>query len=265
MSEQLKDPIEAVSLGDVVTEIETRRNALAEILKEAVSNESNPDKLQKILDLLRSKNEMGSSSIAQGFQEVYAGRYSTLEVRPSVHGKREVHFSLKGGLDNLEAARNEINEAMKSAPNYPKEDFTVYLSGNNDLPKGRDVAETYTPVIRGSGGRVRLGTDPTESHEALLNSLGLKFVNNDLHRLACGAFRVKAGFPEDPNQIGTTSDQGDLNEGMVVRTEKGSCSGAAASFRVGVGGYDQHGDCAFDYLVVRGRGSLVVAGASSRN
>jgi len=62
----------------------------------------------------------------------YEGQFSKLEVRPGIHGKLEVQFTLRGGLDNLEAACNEINEAMKLATNYPKSGFKVYLSGNND-------------------------------------------------------------------------------------------------------------------------------------
>jgi len=191
------------------------------------------------------------------WQVAYDGEFSKLEVRPGIHGKREVQFTLRGGLDNLEAACTEINVAMQRASNYPKGGFLVYPSGNNDLPSGEDVTVTYTPVIRDSGGRVRFGTDSAQSHQGLLYSLGLEFVNNDLHRLACGALRVKEGFPKDPTQIGSSSDKGDLNEGMVVRTEKGSRSGAVGSYPYGVIAYDWDGGYA--------HGSLVVAGAAPRN
>ena len=197
------------------------------------------------------------SPVAAQFETAYAGKFSTLEVQPGVHGKREVRFTLRGGLDNLEAACDEINEAMKGARNYPREGFKVYLSGNNDLPKGQDIVVTWTPVIRDSGNRVRFGTDPDTSHQGLLKSLGLGEVNNDLHCLACGALRVKEGFPKDSNEIGTTNDQGDLNEGKVVRTAKGARSGAVASSHNGGGGRGW-GDGGAD-------GDFVVAGASPRN
>lgn len=190
-------------------------------------------------------------------QVAYEGNFTKLEVRPGIHGNREVQFTLRGGLGNLEAACTEINEAMKGASNYPKGGFKVYLSGNNDLPSGQDVTVTYTPVIKDSGGRVRFGTDSARSHQGLLSSLGLEFVNNDLHRLACGALRVKEGFPKDRNQIGSSSDKGDLNEGMVVRTERGSRSGAVSSYPDGVSADDWFGDFAGD--------GLVVAGAAPRN
>jgi len=77
-------------------------------------------------------------------------------------------------------------------------------------------------------------------------------VNNDLHRLACGALRVKEGFPKDQNQIGGTSDKGDLNEGMVVRTEKGSRFGAVHSFHIGAHAFAWGDASAYVFLVVAG-------------
>lgn len=198
-----------------------------------------------------------ASPDAAQFETAYAGQLSTLEVRPGVHGKREVRFTLKGGLDNLGAACDEINEAMNGARNYPKVGFKVYLSGNNDLPRGQDVVVTWTPVIRDSGNRVRFGAEPETSHQGLLKSLELEEVNNDIQRLASGALRCKEGFPQDRDKIGTTEDQGDLNEGMVVRTAKGARSGAVASDHGGVGVIDWGDDVA--------DGNFVVAGASPRN
>lgn len=196
-------------------------------------------------------NLPGGHPIEQ-FQQVWAGRHSSLEVRPGTHGQREVRFTLHGGLDNLRAARDEINEAMTRALNYPVNGFRVFLSGNKDLPKDQDVTVTYTPVINDSGNRARHGTDPATSHEALIIRLGLHFVDNDLHRLACGAFRVKEGFPKDPDLIGTASDKGDLNEGMIVRTESGLYAGTVTTNSNGVSNGEWLDITALPFLVVAG-------------
>lgn len=190
------------------------------------------------------------------FETVYAGKFSATEIRPGIHGKWEVRFTLIGGGDNLELACNEINEDMKSARNYPKEGFEVQLSGNNDLPRGQDIVMIYTAVISSSGGRLRGGIYPDSSHTALLESLGLGETNNDVHRLACGARRVKEGFPALRTEIGTASDSADLNEGMIVRTAQGARSGTVTTYFEGIGGYDWHVDFA--------RSNIVSSGASSQ-
>jgi len=194
------------------------------------------------------------------FEIAYDGQYSKVEVRPGQLGKREVNFNLKGGAENLSLACEEINEAMKGANNYPTcTDFQVYLSDNKDLPVGtNDIVVQYTPVIRDSGNRERYGEDAETSHTEFLKTLELEFVNNDLHRLATGALRIKEGFPKNSEDIGTTSDEGDLNEGLIVRTAKGVRSGAVKSYGHGVNAYHWGGDGAISSM-------LVVAGASPRN
>jgi len=202
--------------------------------------------------------EEGIKTLA-AFEIAYDGQYSKLEVRPGQLGKREVQFTLKRGAENLVLACDEINDAMKGAKNYPTRTyFRVYLSDNKDLPAGtNDIVVQYTPVIRDSGNRERDGEDAETSHTALLKTLNLGFVNNDLHRLATGALRIKEGFPKKSKDIGTTSDEGDLNEGLIVRTAKGACSGAVMSYGNGV----------YDYSCYDAPASLmlVVAGASPRN
>jgi len=195
----------------------------------------------------------------RNFEVAYEGEYSKFEVRPGILGNREVRFTLKGGADNLRLACNEINKAMKAVANYPNSTgFEVHLSGNNDLPKGTDdIVVQYTPVIRDSGNRERYGEDAETSHTGFLKTLGLEFVNNDLHRLATGALRIKEGFPKNSEDIGSTRDEGDLNEGLVVRTAKGVRSGAVKSVDGGVDGSCWYGDGASRMLVV--------AGASPRN
>ncbi len=240
----------------------------ADVLKVMAEGASEATK-DKVAGMLQSELEKSGSvattalpvpPLTAQFEQVYAGQYSTVEMHLGKLGTREVQITLKGGAENLEPACSEINEAIKGARNYPSNDFKVYLSGNNDLPKGSaDIVETYTAVIKDSGNRVRGegNPDPDTSHEAFLKKLGLKFVNNDLHRLACGALRVREGFPEDVSKIGTSEDQGDLNEGLVVRTAKGARSGAVLSFDIGVYG--------FDWFDVNAVGYWVVAGASPRN
>jgi len=193
------------------------------------------------------------------FEIAYEGKYTKLDVRPGQLGKREVQFTLKGGAENLSLACEEINEAMKGANNYPTcTDFQVYLSDNNDLPAGtNDIVVQYTPVIRDSGNRGRYGEDAETSHTEFLKTLELEFVNNDLHRLATGALRIKEGFPKKSIDIGQTSDEGDLNEGLIVRTAKGVRSGAVGSYDRGVIGNYWRGGLA--------RLMLFVAGASPRN
>lgn len=187
------------------------------------------------------------------FQLKFEGDFCKFELRKGTFGKREVQFTLKGGIAGLRLAYSEMSAAMKKADNYSAR-FELHLSENSylNLPYKEDIRIIYTPVINNSGNRVRLGSDSDTSHQGLLKRLGLEFVPNDLHRLACAALRVSEGFPPSPEFIGTNVDHSDLNEGKVVRTAEGYKSGLVATYITGIATNDWNNQIKFPQLVVAG-------------
>jgi hypothetical protein len=137
-----------------------------------------------------------------------------------------------------------MNAKFPAMKNSPSCGFKVYLSQNGDLPnykKAGNVVFTCSSLIHDSTERHRKDTitlngEERISQEALLSAHGLVQVPNDVVRAVAGMYRVAQGFPDTQGDIGTERDKGDVFEGKVARTKRGSSSGSAASYQGGVDG-----------------------------
>jgi hypothetical protein len=235
---------------DLVTGKERSEVALDAIAQAIESGNGSPvlvDKLTALLD--KAQAQVASKlELTSEFQEVYSGTHLSLAVRAGTEGTYEVQYTQTGSEAD---ARDELNKAFPNLSNCPNE-WQVYLLKNKDMGAAPEqpLVITFTPLLNESTGLVRNGSDPEEAHSALLQSKDLQFVPDNAISLAMGAFRLAQGFPENSADIGTTSDKGDLLEGLVVR-------GAVRS----VGSYD---DGVYDSYWYDGRAyvRLGVAGRS---
>ena len=186
-------------------------------------------------------------ALAEEFKQLVALTNGTLEARVGTHSAYEFRLTLKDVQPGqtqakLEALVEEMNARFEKMPNYPSCGFKVYLSENRDLPnygKVGNVVFTCSSLIQGSTSRDREKTitlDGQEriSQEALLSEHGLVQVPNHVVRAVAGMYRVAQGFPDTEGHIGTERDTGDVFEGKVARTQRGSSSGSAASYPDGV-------------------------------
>lgn len=179
-------------------------------------------------------------ALTNEFQPLVKLTHGTLEARLGTHSAYEFRLTLKDVQPGqtqakLEALVEEMNARFEKMPNYPSCGFKVYLSWNGDLPnyeEAGDVVFTCSSLIRHSKGKVRI------LQEDLLSGHGLDQVPNDVARAVAGMYRVAQGFPDTQGHIGTERDKGDVFEGGVARTKRGSSSGSAASCQYGVQGRD---------------------------
>jgi hypothetical protein len=213
-------------------------------------------------DLARQIAQVNRAKVSHPFEVVYDSPRCSLEARQGALGLHEVRFTLKAQTndesltfsDAVDRCAELLNSEIQLLPDWPADlNHQIHMSHNwlPTFPLTADWTLTYTPVVFESGGRGRVGSDPASAHSALLETLGCTFVEwTDIHRLACGAWRIYRGFPADPNSIGTSQDQGDLMEGKIVRTAKGSESGSSVCYRMGVGSADWADDDIVSCIVV---------------
>jgi hypothetical protein len=188
----------------------------------------------------------------------------TLEARKGTHSAYEFRLTLKDvqpgqTQKTLEALVAEMNSRFPTMKNFPSSGFKVYPSQNGDLPnynEAGNVVFTCSSLIHNSTNRhrnqtTRLNGEERISQEALLASLGLVEQPNNVVRVIAGMYRIAHGFPDSPAKIGREHDKGNVFEGNVARTKRGSSSGSAASYPDGVDvGYGWRGeDDALDVLV----------------
>ena len=181
------------------------------------------------------------------FQPRMSLNNGTLEARPGLNSAFEFRLTLKDvkpgqTQKTLEALVAEMNAQFPTIKNFPLSGFKVYLSQNGDLPnykKAGNVVFTCSSLIHDSTERDRKDTITLNgkkriSQEALLASLGLVQVPNDVVRAVAGMYRVAEGFPDTQGDIATKRDKGDVFDGKVARTKRGPSSGSAASYQNGV-------------------------------
>ena len=197
------------------------------------------------------------------FRQLVELANGTLEARVGTYSAYEFRLTLKDvqpgqTQEKLEALVAEMNARFERMTNYPSCGFKVYLSENGDLPtyqEAGDVVFTCSSLIHDSTNRhrnqtTRLDGEERISQEALLTSLGLVEQLNDVVRVIAGMFRLAKGFPYT---------QGDVFDGNVARTKRGSSSGSAHSSQDGVGG-NLNGPAALNYIgVVGGHTPRIVA------
>jgi len=210
-----------------------------------------PDGLRKVLlaILPQASATEGQPSVSMPtkrsqFSEVYSGEHCKLEVKSSGRLGREVRLTINAG-SSLEKAFDEINQ--KSQEKYGRDAIyrgTLYNDeGVKEVLKETKVI-TFTPVVKNSSNKAKFGDT---SQDALLKENGMDWVDRPYITAATGAFRVGKGFPKDADNIGSTTDKGDLLKGLVARAR----SGAVGSYDLGVFGhyYDGH---RFDDVVAAG-------------
>ena len=186
-------------------------------------------------------------ALAHEFQPLMSLNNGTLEARPGLKSAFEFRLTLKDvkpgqTQKTLEALVAEMNAPFPTMKNFPLSGFKVYLSQNGDLPNYKEagnVVFTCSSLIHDSTNRhrnqtTRLNGEERISQEALLASLGLVEQPNDVVKVIAGMVRLANGFPAKQSDIGTKRDQGDVFDGKVARTQRGSSSGSAASCRHGV-------------------------------
>lgn len=181
--------------------------------------------------------EAGPAANLARFKKVYANKHCKLEIRPGTLGKIECRFTLHDG--QVKAACDKLNEDLAKLPHCPDgwKVHLVYCCEGNQ--KGR-IQVTFTAVLKNSADRIWAGDHPALSNQAFFKKMNLKRVDDNVLRLATGAFRTKMGFPEDAKLIGAPEDMGDLLEGNHVRGRKGS----TMSYAFGIDGTDL---CGSDY------------------
>jgi hypothetical protein len=186
-------------------------------------------------------------ALAKEFEQLVELANGTLEARPGRHSKFEFRLTLKDvqpgqTQEKLEALVAEMNALFPAMKNYPSCGFQVYLSKNGDLPNYKEagnVVFTCSSLIDDSTNRywdqtIAFNGEKIISQQALLARHGLVEQPIDVIRAMAGMLRSKEGFPEKQGEIGTKSDRGDMFDGMIARSKKGSSSGSAASCQLGV-------------------------------
>ena len=211
-----------------------------------------PDGLRKLLleILPQASVTEGQTSIStptkrNQFSEVYSGEHCKLEVKSSGRLGREVRLTINAG-SSLEKAFDEINQ--KSQEKYGRD--AIY---RGDLYSDEGVKEilketkviTFTPVVKNSSNKDKFGD---ASQDALLKENAMDWVDRPYITAATGAFRVGKGFPKEADNIGSTTDRGDLLKGLIARAR----SGAVRSDDYGVIGYIYHDDNCYDFVVAAG-------------
>lgn len=155
-----------------------------------------------------------------------------------------MRLTLNAG-STLGKAFDEIN--AKSQEKYGRDAIhrgTLYNDeGVEDVLKETKVI-TFTPGVKNSSNKAKFGD---ASQDVLLKDNGMDWVDRPYITAACGAFREAKGFPRDADNIGSTTDRGDLLKGLVARAR----SGAVGSLAYGVGDY-YDGDFRFDGVVAAG-------------
>jgi hypothetical protein len=243
-TKQQKEVIAAVSDNPALTDV------FANMLKEvgndpAALAQSSRGNLEAALTALPA-----GPALATEFKQLVELTNGTLEARLGTHSAYEFRLTLKDvqpgqTQETLEALVAEMNEQFPAMKNYPSCGFKVDLSQNGDLPRYNEagnVVFTCSSLIRDSTNRHRkdtitLNCEERISQEALLSAHGLVQVPNDVVRVVAGMYRVAQGaqgFPDTQGDIGTERDKGDVFEGKVARTKRGSSSGSAASSLNGV-------------------------------
>lgn len=184
------------------------------------------------------------------FVEVYSGEHCKLEVRSTRLG-REVRLTMNVG-STVEKAFDEIN--ANGQERYNRDVIhrgSLYEdAGVKDVVKETTVI-TFIPVLKNSKNRAKFGSDPGTSHEGLLKKHNLDFVDRPHQVAAAGAYRIAIGFRVGV-YIGSPEDDGDLFEGVVVRSRVGIV-GTLDGY--GVHGSDSSDSNAFSGLAVSGRAS----------
>jgi hypothetical protein len=269
MSIECKSDIAKIETGESLGHIDCGsgirgelREAAFHILRSSPLTYADTVELLKIVDDSRRELARKISLKPLPFELVYDSPRCSLEARPGSLGQYEVRFVLKAPKngevlsfsDAVDKCAEDLNVEIRSLPTWPAQlNHKIYMSHNwlPTDPLTEDWSLTYTPVVLDSGGRGRMGSDPASSHTALLEKLECTFLEwTDIHRLACGAWRIYRGFPEDPNLIGTSKDHGDLMEGKIVRTAKGTESGSSVCYRMGIGSADWADDEVVSCIVV---------------
>jgi hypothetical protein len=247
----------AVDTGALVQAIQAEPAKLAEFLTQ------NPDVASMLANVYPDMARAPESNLvvafntlpevpalANEFKQLVELTNGTLEARPGLHSKFEFRLTLKDvqpgqTQEKLEALVAEMNARFETMTNYPSCGFKVYLSRNGDLPNyemAGDVVFTCSSLIADSTNRDRIKTitfngEERISQQALLASHGLVEQPIDAIRAIAGMLRLKEGFPNKQEYIGTNRDQGDMFDGMVARGKQGSSSGSAASYQDGVAGF----------------------------
>lgn len=193
------------------------------------------------------------------YEQLFDGKYCQVAVRRGVLGLHDVHFVLKHResmphtlCESLIKASEEVSRRLVAIPSKPQgHSFKVYRTGINRSQKllQRDLSIHFTPVILGSGSRTG------DQHLELLESLELLPVPTAVLKIACGAFRIRYGFPETVSVIGKTEDRGDLLQGYHVRTAREPRGGSAKTQSGGISGSFAWGIALPDLMVAGAKGS----------
>jgi len=238
MGQLVHDATKPATLADVVTAVQTRSEVLANVLREAVEQSGNPERLQALLDRLEQAVPTTSVNTAAALK---SSDMCNLGVTQTALGT-ECSFTIPKGMSG-KAVLALIERANPRAEGdgvvWPSSEL-LNDKGLNDVAK-EDRKYTFTVCTR-SNNLDRNGEG------RYLKENNLEWTDRAVLTLGAALFRDKMGFPAERSEIGTASDQGDLFKGLVVRAR----SGALASHAGGLGDYIYWDDLASHLVVAAG-------------
>ena len=238
MGQLVHDATKQATLADVVTAVQTRSEVLANVLREAVEQSGNPDKLQALLDKLEQTvpTAKPNTTIA-----IKPSDMCNLEITQTTLGT-ECSFTIPKGMSGkaVLALIERANPRGKGDGVVWPDSELLNDKGLNDVAK-EDRQYTFTVCAR-SNNLDRNGQG------RYLKEQGLEWTDRAVLTLGAALFRDKMGFPENRSDIGTANDSGDLFKGNWVRAR----SGALTSHVDGLGAYDYWDDLASHRVVAAG-------------
>lgn len=217
MTQLVRDATKTATLADVVTAVQTRSATLADVLREAVENSGNPDKLQALLNKLEQTVPTGNPNTAIALKP---SDICNLEVTQIALGT-QCSFTIPKGMSG-KAVLALIEKANPRAEGdgvvWPG---SVLLDdkGLNEVAR-EDKKYTFTVCTR-SNNLDRNG----QGH--YLKDNDLEWTDRAILTLGAALFRDKVGFPENRSDIGTANDSGDLFKGNWVRARSGALASIA--------------------------------------
>lgn len=214
MGPSVSSAAKQTTLADVVTAVQTRSEILANVLREAVEQSGNPERLQALLAQLEQTVPTAKPSTTVALKP---SDMCNLDVTQTALGT-QVSFTIPKGMSG-KAVLALIEKANPKAEG----DGVVWpgsaLLGDKGL---NDVAKQYTFTVC------------TRSNNLDRNGQGRYLKENDLEwtdravlTLGAALFRDKMGFPENRADIGTANDSGDLFKGNWVRARSGALTSIA--------------------------------------
>jgi hypothetical protein len=211
MEQLVHDATKPATLADVFTCVQERRSILAEVLREAIEQQGNPDKLRELLDRLEQTVPTAKPNTAIALKP---SDMCNLGVAQTALGT-ECSFTIPKGMSG-KAVLALIERAN------PRAEGDGVVCPNSKLLAGRGLDDVAKNDIRCTFTVCARTDDYNRSRQgSYLIDHDLKWTDRVVLTLGAALFRDKMGFPENRSDIGTANDSGDLFKGKSVRARFG--------------------------------------------